>query len=706
MELIFLFVFLLSISFFFIFILFFLWKLLGDFGSIESIWHTELDVMVPHRDRLVILSITNSPYQNNSIQEENHNNNGNSNNNRATYFEDDDELSHTHLIEKFHSGTFDESDYFDTHEKLENEKTTLLITAPSSATEPNRQSYDSNKVTSTSTSTTTTTTPNTPSKIESSIENATTITINHRKQNARMKNRNNGTANGRGMNRKHSNTNRERTKEKNARRGNDGRESVDIKQNNKFELDKIERETIGKFMSNKKYIPSSKIDTFDDFPSSPPDTEYEMSSNRKSSNVRDSNIHVVKPADGIFVPSTPFSTDSKIIEIKPSTIRTSKRVRRSIETRIRIDTDDYDDNESSDEYIKEPKFYVNVATNEEYAENDDNNLFKPAPDAVAAALIDTVPVNISTSKVSSTTTKQLDGFAGCLQHYLNVNKEIGSYKMELKFFVLLSIKYLDLVSMKTELFNNLLIPHLLTYSTMQAPSPSVCSEYIFHFRLSFLVFRSSILDTISWTSMFPSFEFMNFVVALVVWSSRYPSVFWSTSKSFSLVFSIQMIANAIDLLLVFAGVSVIYKLQIVGQKLPLQVSEKQFVLLCLQMPFMFILNMYILQTPPLLLNGTVSLLLYILSILLTISSSLILYLYGHGRLSSRVRDRRMISTKTGDTWAYFAHCASLCFILALAVVKAPLMHDFSAIYKGSLDGAVLIAGMFDHINDLLLLNLF
>lgn len=65
---------------------------------------------------------------------------------------------------------------------------------------------------------------------------------------------------------------------------------------------------------------------------------------------------------------------------------------------------------------------------------------------------------------------------------------------------------------------------------------------------------------------------MNFVVALIVWSSRYPSVFWSTSKSFSLVFSIQMIANAIDLLLVFAGVSVVYKLQIVGQKLPLQVS--------------------------------------------------------------------------------------------------------------------------------------
>lgn len=72
--------------------------------------------------------------------------------------------------------------------------------------------------------------------------------------------------------------------------------------------------------------------------------------------------------------------------------------------------------------------------------------------------------------------------------------------------------------------------------------------------------------------MLPSYEFMNFVVALIVWSSRYPSVYWNTSKAFSLIFSIQMIVNAIDSLLVYAGVSVIYKLQVVGQKLPLQVS--------------------------------------------------------------------------------------------------------------------------------------
>lgn len=48
--------------------------------------------------------------------------------------------------------------------------------------------------------------------------------------------------------------------------------------------------------------------------------------------------------------------------------------------------------------------------------------------------------------------------------------------------------------------------------------------------------------------------------------------------------------------------------------------------------------------------------------------------------------------RNGDTWQYFAHCASLCLILALAVVKAPIIHDLCATYRGSLNGAVLASG--------------
>lgn len=84
--------------------------------------------------------------------------------------------------------------------------------------------------------------------------------------------------------------------------------------------------------------------------------------------------------------------------------------------------------------------------------------------------------------------------------------------------------------------------------------------------------------------------------------------------------------------------------------------------------------------------------LYLLAVVLIIVSSMILYLYGHGRLASVMRDRKLITMKEADVWTYFAHCASFCFVMALAVVKAPIMHDLSVTYRGSLDGAVLAAG--------------
>lgn len=69
------------------------------------------------------------------------------------------------------------------------------------------------------------------------------------------------------------------------------------------------------------------------------------------------------------------------------------------------------------------------------------------------------------------------------------------------------------------------------------------------------------------------------------------------------------------------------------------------------------------------------------------------YLYGHGRLSSVVISRKLITMKATEVWTYFAHCASFCFVIAISVVKAPLMYDLSATYRGSLDPAVLVAAM-------------
>lgn len=85
--------------------------------------------MVTHRDRLVILSFMTSPYQNMSTDSEN-----DTKSYRTLFHEGNNEFAHTHLIEKFHSGTFDEHDYFDTHEKLEVDTPSLTTTLQSFTT--------------------------------------------------------------------------------------------------------------------------------------------------------------------------------------------------------------------------------------------------------------------------------------------------------------------------------------------------------------------------------------------------------------------------------------------------------------------------------------------------------------------------------------------------------------------------------------------
>lgn len=95
----------------------------------ENIWRTELDFMVTHRDRLVILSFMTSPYQNTSNDSED-----DTKSYRTLFHEGNDEFAHTNLIEKFHSGSFDENDYFDTHEKMEVDTPLLTTTLQSPAT--------------------------------------------------------------------------------------------------------------------------------------------------------------------------------------------------------------------------------------------------------------------------------------------------------------------------------------------------------------------------------------------------------------------------------------------------------------------------------------------------------------------------------------------------------------------------------------------
>lgn len=45
--------------------------------------------------------------------------------------------------------------------------------------------------------------------------------------------------------------------------------------------------------------------------------------------------------------------------------------------------------------------------------------------------------------------------------------------------------------------------------------------------------------------------------------------------------------------------------------------------------------------------------------------------------------------RDGSGWGYFTHCVALCVFLAIAICSAPLLYDYTVVYRGSLDGAVL-----------------
>ncbi|XP_037816402.1 protein tincar isoform X2 [Lucilia sericata] len=300
---------------------------------------------------------------------------------------------------------------------------------------------------------------------------------------------------------------------------------------------------------------------------------YPKSSTAISTTTRDSNIHIVKPEKlPEIIPSTPLSSNSKIIEIKTKSNKKFKRdIPLTVENQVEIEPEylvgDLSLNDSN-EYIAEITPFESSTTSGIQSPNSDDSIVR------------------------------LDGFAGMLQLFLGVEKPID--------------------------VNVFIHP--------------------------------------------PSAEFINLLFALLVWCVRYPAVFWTTAKSFATIFSVQMIASALDIVFSFVGISNLFKLQIYSQGQPI-------------------------QNAGLILNASVTLALFLLSVILILSSSMILYLHGHGRLSAKMRDRSIISLKSNESWIYFSHCASLCYVLALSVVKAPLLNDLNAIYRYNLHCPTFMAAL-------------
>ncbi|KAL3268994.1 hypothetical protein HHI36_008079 [Cryptolaemus montrouzieri] len=144
----------------------------------------------------------------------------------------------------------------------------------------------------------------------------------------------------------------------------------------------------------------------------------------------------------------------------------------------------------------------------------------------------------------------------------------------------------------------------------------------------------------------------------------------------------QLLINSVHTLLSYSGMTILYKVQVAGiwKSLPL-LKHTNFALISS-------------KSTPFLLNAQVTLGLYLLSTLLVIASSLILYFYGHTRFNeflNRECQLKIITLKSDiiNKWNYFTHCAALCMLISVGICYAPLLHDYTFVYKGSLDDIIL-----------------
>jgi hypothetical protein len=168
-----------------------------------------------------------------------------------------------------------------------------------------------------------------------------------------------------------------------------------------------------------------------------------------------------------------------------------------------------------------------------------------------------------------------------------------------------------------------------------------------------------------------SLELINFAVALFVLAVRYPSVFWKVNKGFGLLFSIQIVINLVQSLLIYSAFQVAFKVLVCDPSLVLVRFHKASNLTVFRISVVFI--SYI--------------------ILLTISSTP-LYMYGlqkyrEWRIS---QTRRMHITLLHDKhrlWGYSAHLCAFVTLIVLSLCVAPLFYELIVIYCGSLDSAVL-----------------
>ncbi|XP_069191966.1 protein tincar isoform X3 [Procambarus clarkii] len=181
------------------------------------------------------------------------------------------------------------------------------------------------------------------------------------------------------------------------------------------------------------------------------------------------------------------------------------------------------------------------------------------------------------------------------------------------------------------------------------------------------------IGEIPWGPFSP--HFLNYLLAHLVYAGRYAGVFWGTNKGLGFVFFSQLLLNAAQNIFAISGFQVLYKVHVVGAEHVLPVFEG-----------------FLLPLP-------VCVAVFSASQTLVLASGSVLYFYGLLKFNAFLnaeKEKYHILSKHGHQqtpWSYWPQCWGLTLLVLMTAAASPLLHDWTVVYRASLDTSVFVASI-------------
>lgn len=177
--------------------------------------------------------------------------------------------------------------------------------------------------------------------------------------------------------------------------------------------------------------------------------------------------------------------------------------------------------------------------------------------------------------------------------------------------------------------------------------------------------HSSLIFNLNQSGHF-SLEYINLIIALLMITARYPSVFWRINKSFAIMLTTQLVLNSLQSLIVFNAFEVAFKIFVCDPTHLLIRFRESSSLNLVQISILILFYLIVLQL-----------------------SSISFYVYGlHKYREFRYARTKYFQSKYENDSFFFINLLpyifAFIFFLMLAISIGPLFYEFAIIYSGSL----------------------